>query len=136
MSEDVRYKGKLKLILHSSEETIEEDCKNLLYGSHDNVVGKYLINPHKENSMHEYFELPYLEELRYEIYELYNHIYVREFYENGIKKYDIYEVLNLEEEYATSWFRINENLEFDLSYYNGGFGFEEALDRAFDNIGK
>ena len=114
MSEMVRYTGKLRLKEKLPNETLEEQCKRILFE-------------------HNYFELQYYydswkEMLCYELYERYV-IYNNEVYEVIEKNYrDFYD--SIFEAYKND----NGTIDYQVVYYNGGCGFTEAIEEALNNI--
>lgn len=106
MSETVHYRGVLKKVERHEEETLEEQCKRLL-----------------ENK-----ELPsYLDSYEeYLVDENYQQITIQ----NGI----IYRVEKEEVNPDGDIFKASINdkgeIEFEVRYYNGGCGFDEAIEEA------
>jgi hypothetical protein len=110
LSETVHYKGVLKKVERYEGETLEEQCKRLM----DN---KEL--PSYFDSYEEYF-----------VDENYQKITIQ----NGV----VYRVEKEEVDPDSDIFkaRINENndIEFEVRYYNGGCGFDEAIEEAVKSI--
>lgn len=110
MSETVHYKGILKEVKRYEGETLEEQCKRLM-----------------ENK-----DLPSY----YDTYEEYllDENYRKITIQNGI----VYRVEKEEVDPYSDIFnaRMNENgeIEFEVRYYNGGCGFDEAIEEAVKNI--
>ena len=111
MSEMVHYNGKLKLVNRLSNETLEDQCKRLLEADE---VSKYY------SSYREMFE-----DILYDTYIINNDV--------------IYEVLSKKRhEYDENIFIMKDNkdgtYDYEVMYYNGGCGFNEAVEEAFDNL--
>ena len=110
MSETVHYKGVLRKVERNEGETLEEQCKRLLESK----------------------ELP-------SYYDTYQEYFVDENYrrmtiQNGI----IYRVEKEEVDPYSDIFRASINykdeIEFEVKYYNGGCGFDEAIEDAIKSI--
>ena len=110
MSETVHYKGKLKEIELLEDETFEMQCKRILgvesLGGYDS----------------------YSERLSAAIYDdLYKKYLL-------IDKNTLYEIVELSEhDPDKDKFLIDDDLSFEVKYYNGGCSFNEAINKAFEN---
>lgn len=113
MSETVQYRGKLIKLKKLNNETLEQQSERIC----------------KENYLYErpcYYR-NWGEYLTGELYERYyinnNNLYVIES-EQVDPEYDIFNA------------SLNKNgeIEFEVKYYNGGCGFNEALDEAMNNL--
>lgn len=110
MSETVHYKGVLKSIERYANETLEDQCKRLL-------DGKEL--PSYCDSYKEFF----LDE-NYQKAVIIDGIIYRAVKEDVDPDSDIFRAK-----------KINDNeIEFEVRYYNGGCGFNEAIDKALENM--
>ena len=119
MSKTVHYKGKLKLIekFPNETETIEEQCKRIL--EEDNI---------DISSCAFYFD-------NYEeILLLYDQLYNKYVIANG----NLYKVLSKQEIEEYEMFNINDNkdgaYDYEVMYYNGGMGLDEAIEESFKNM--
>ncbi|MEK3955684.1 MULTISPECIES: hypothetical protein [unclassified Psychrobacillus] len=112
MSETVHYKGVLSRVERFEKENLEEQCKRLL----------------GNKELPSYFD-------SYEEYLLDKH-YRTMTIQNG----DVYQVEKEEVDPDSGIFNasISENGEitFEVRYYNGGCGFDEAIENALKNIGQ
>lgn len=113
MSEMVHYNGKLKLVDRLPNETLEDQCKRLL---ETDEVTKYY------DSYREMFE-----DVLYDRYV--------------INDNNIYEILSKKRhEYDEDIFIMKDNkdgtYDYEVMYYNGGCGFTEAIEEAFENLNK
>ncbi|MNW52740.1 hypothetical protein D3C74_302720 [compost metagenome] len=110
MSETVHYKGILRKTERFENETLEDQCKRLL----DNKkLPKYC--------------------------DSYQEFFLDENYSGAvIQEGDIYLVEKIEVDPDSGIFKakiINNNeIEFEVRYYNGGCSFNEAIDEAFNSI--
>lgn len=109
MSEVVHYKGTLTKIDKFTNESLEEQCKRLL-------------NTH---------ELP-------DYYDTYREMFEDTFYNQYVICNDeIYSVYR-KDVYSDDMFNAkiisNNEIEFEVMYYNGGCGFTEAIEIALKNI--
>ena len=116
MSETVRYTGKLvRLHRLNHLETLEEQCKRLYGKELDKCYDDYqeaLQDVRVDNSSQQSYIIH-----GDDVYK------VKEFKDKEIEE-DSFELK-----------RINGNdFEFEVMYYNGGCGFSEALDYAFENL--
>ena len=114
MSEMVHYTGKLQLVHKIPNETLEEQSKRIL-------------------AEHNYFELnsycdSWIEMLCEELYERYivtnDNIYKVVEKNNKTDEYDIFN--------ATQNF--DGTIDYEVMYYNGGCSFNEAIERALENM--
>jgi len=105
MSETVHYKGTLKMCIKRHNETLEEQCKRIIREDNDS---------YKEMLLGEF----------YQEYIVYDDIL-----------YLVAEKKNIEPD--GDIFIMNENMDgslaFEVRYYNGGCGFDEAIEYAFEN---
>jgi hypothetical protein len=110
LSETVHYKGVLRKVERQEEETLEAQCKRLL-------GNKEL--PSYFDSYEEYL-----------VDENYQNITIQ----NGI----VYQVEKEDVDPYSDIFRAsisdNGEIEFEVRYYNGGCGFDEAIEDALKNI--
>lgn len=114
MSETVRYTGKLKLIENLSNETLEDQCRRIL-------------------EEHNYFELngycdSWEEMLDDELYGQYV-IYNDKVYEVVEKNYK-----DIGEDIFESYQNEDKTISYEVMYYNGGCGFNEAIGYALENM--
>lgn len=111
MSEDVYYRGKVKLLERNLEETLEEQCKRI-------------FNQELKKSYHETYADALLEE-HYDEYIIYD----GNLYSIGdLEDVDIYDELFKSK-------RIDDkNIGFEVKYYNGGCSLTEAIHQALDNL--
>lgn len=112
MSETVHYKGVLRKTERFEGENLEEQCKRLL----------------GNKELPSYFD-------NYEEWLLDNY-YKTMTIQNGV----IYEVEKIEVDADSDIFNAtlkeNGEVEFEVRYYNGGCGFDEAIEEAVKNIDK
>lgn len=107
MSETVHYKGKLKEVEKLENEKLDDLCK------------RYLNNKPLPSCFESYIEL--IED------ELYKNIVIH--------NEKLYEVVEMNEiHYDEDIFIMNDDLSFEVRYYNGGCSFHEAIEEAFDLI--
>lgn len=116
MSETVYYKGKLKEVSKLPNETLEQQCKRVL-------------NNKNIKNLHKY----YGDWTVYMNYEFSDEYYIN--YKNST----LYSIINKEgvntdEDFFHAKSNNNNEIEFEVQYYNGGCGFDEALDEAIENI--
>lgn len=112
MSEYVGYEGTLKLMQKLNGETLEEQCKRL-------------VNDYGEIDMCYYdtYEDALLDEFYDEYYVHENNLYRVE-----RDKYCEQDIFRGERE--------GNHIKFQVQYYDGGYSFNEALDRVMKNITK
>ena len=110
MSETVHYRGTLTEVDMLDNETLEEQCKRLLGDTE-------LLSYYKS----------YQEMLLDQFYEIYI-IYDDTLY--------LVEKRNYEPDGDIFWSKGNEDrsISFEVKYYNGGCGFNEAIEEALENI--
>jgi hypothetical protein len=112
MSETVHYKGILTRVLPNEGETIQDIAKRIL--DHHNIEFDDCYDD-------------YLECLQDNYYQGY-----------VVLDDKIYEVEKKELDPDSSLFKAvlysDGTIEFEVKYYNGGCGFGEAIDHAYDNI--
>lgn len=110
MSETVHYKGVLKKVEKFEGESLEEQCKRLLRNkdlpSYHDSYKEYLIDQY-------YHEMTIQNDIVYRIEK-------EEVDPDG----DIFKA-NMND---------NGEIEFEVRYYNGGCGFNEAIEKAIKNI--
>ncbi|EKS4345002.1 hypothetical protein QB607_003005 [Clostridium botulinum] len=113
MSEMVQYKGKLIKLEKLNNETLEQQSERIC----------------KENNFYKLpdFYYTWAECLTSELYERY--------YISNDSLYSI-ESEQVDPEYDMFNASLNKNgeIEFEVKYYNGGCGFNEALDEAMNNL--
>ncbi|MBT2759920.1 hypothetical protein [Paenibacillus sp. ISL-20] len=110
MSETVHYRGILKMIERYNNETLEDQCKRLL---DDKELPSY-CDSYEEFFLDENFDKAVIID---------GMIYLAE-KEAVDSDSDIFKVK-----------KINDNeIEFEVRYYNGGCSFNEAIDEAFNNM--
>ncbi|APR02564.1 TPA: hypothetical protein ACXDAY_002133 [Clostridium botulinum] len=113
MSKTVQYIGKLTELRRLDNETLEQQCEKVC----------------KENNLYELpdFYYTWAECLTSELYKRYyinnNSLYVIES-EQIDPEYDIF----------NASMNDNEEIEFEVKYYNGGCSFNEALNKAMSNL--
>ncbi|HCL4455055.1 hypothetical protein EJM73_08325 [Clostridium botulinum] len=115
MSEIVQYKGKLIKLEKLNNETLEQQSERFC----------------KENNL---YELPDF----YDTWEEYltGELYKR-YYINNNNLYIIKsEQVDPECDIFNASMNDNGEIEFEIKYYNGGCGFDEALDEAISNLKK
>jgi len=111
MSETVHYKGVLNKIERYENETMEQQCKRLLDGK----------------------ELP-------SYFDTYAEYLVDEFYhEMTIQDGVVYRVERIKEvdpdgDIFNAKLQNDGRVEFEIRYYNGGCGFDEAIEEALEDI--
>lgn len=110
MSETVHYRGTMRAVEKLDNESIESQCKRIL---NNNKLPVYCDS----------YQEMLLDEL-YEKFIIYNDV--------------LYSVLKTEidpEEYM-SIASVNENgdINFEVKYYNGGCGFNEAIEEALEKV--
>lgn len=106
------YKGKLRKVERLENETLEEQCKRVLDSQGES-------DPLEEGSYDSY-----LEKLTY-------------YHEFVLCNGELYGVISMEErdpdgEIFTMTEKENGDLDFEVRYYNGGYGFNEAIERAYE----
>ena len=107
MSETVMYKGKLKNLNIAPAEFLKQQGKDL-----DSVLQKYAT---------------YTSAINFEFY--------KKFYATELTVFKV--ELDTEVDEYSDIFQSKQNgkdIDFLLKYYNGGCGFEEALDKAIENM--
>lgn len=110
MSETVHYKGVLKKIERYDTETLEDQCKRLLADK----------------------ELP-------SYYDSYEEFFSDEHYHKAVVlDGSIYRVeredVDLDEDIFRASKINNNEITFEVKYYNGGCSFNEAIEEAFENM--
>jgi hypothetical protein len=108
MSETVHYRGVLKRLERVAEETLEEQCKRLLDGK----------------DLPDYFD-SYAEFI---VDEKYHEITIQNGSVYRVEKEDV----DPDGDIFKSTINENGDIEFEVRYYNGGCGFEEALEEAMN----
>lgn len=110
MSEVVHYRGKLYEVEKLENETLEEQCKRLL-----------------ENKELDEFYDSYKEMLLDDLSDYFTE-------HNEV----IYRITKENVDIDEDIFQMNKNedgsISFEVKYYNGGCGFSEAIEEAFENI--
>jgi hypothetical protein len=113
MSQQETIIGKLKLMPKLENETLEDQCKRIYneqFGQHKTPW----LDSFEEDLMDEC----------YEKFVIYNN--------------DLYEVIQKKDMDYCDMFNLVDNNDgtynFSLSYYNGGYSFSEAIERAFENM--
>lgn len=110
MSETVHYKGTLRPLPKLIGETLEEQCKRLMM---DKEIPSY-YEDYKEFLTSEHYEkMIILEDTVYQVEK------------TDIDPFDDIFNAHLEE---------NGDIKFELKYYNGGCGFDEAIEEALEKI--
>lgn len=110
MSETVHYRGTLVKLERFENESLEDQCKRLL---------NYQELPSYWDNYQEYL----LDEKYKEVTIQNGNVYMVT-KEEIDPDYDIYKAKE----------NSNGDIEFEVRYYNGGCGFEEAIESALDNI--
>jgi hypothetical protein len=110
MSETVHYKGTLKKLERKEGVSLEEQCKEMLGGGE---LPSYFDN---------YQE--WLED------NFYREIIIRDGYLYRVEKMDI----DPDGDIFNASIGNNEEIEFEVRYYNGGCSFNEAIEHAIKNI--
>ena len=110
MSETVHYKGVLRKVERQEGETLEEQCKRLL----DNK---------DIPSYYDSYEECFSDEC-YDKFTIYNGIIY------NIEKEDV----GTDEDIFNAKIEDNGEISFEVRYYNGGCGLEEAIEEALKNI--
>lgn len=119
MSETVHYKGRLKLIVKTSNvEFLEDICKKL-------------YSQYKSNDL--YYDT-WVEQLQDELYDTF--VIIEDEHDNV----SIYEILSKNHVDEYEMFNINkindETYEYEIMYYNGCMGFSEAIEESFNRLGE
>lgn len=112
MSETVHFKGVLEVVERHDGENLDEQCKRIL----------------NNRELPSYYE-NYQEFLRDEFYKdmtIQNGVVYR------VKKTNV----DPDGDIFNATLRENGDIEFEVRYYNGACGFDEALEEAIDNIKK
>ena len=113
MSETVHYKGILTRVLPCDGETLQDIAKRIL--DHHNEI------------VEDYYDGDYLDCLEDKFYQGY-----------VVLDDKIYEVEKKELDPDGNIFKASlysdGTIEFEVKYYNGGCGFDEAIDHAIDNM--
>jgi len=109
------YKGNLTKVERLENESLEEQCKRLLEGK----MSREVILP-------DYYD-SYAEMLIDEFYEEY-YVY------NGILYLMYREFIDSEGDIFNANEEENGTINFEVRYWNGGCGFNEAIERAVKNI--
>ena len=109
------YKGILTKVERLENESLEDQCKRLL-----------------EKEMSREVFLP-------DYYDSYAEMLVNEFYEeyyvyNGILYLMYREFIDSDGDIFNANEEENDNINFEVRYWNGGCGFNEAIERAIKNI--
>jgi len=115
MSYYEHYKGILIKVEKLENESLEEQCKRLLEGK----IAQEVILPNYYNS----YEEMLLDEF-YEEYYVYNGILYSMYRESIDSDGDIFNANEGE----------NGTINFEVRYYNGGCGFNEAIEESIKNI--
>lgn len=110
LSETVHYKGVLKTIERHEGETLEEQCKRLL----------------ENKELPSYFD-SYAE---YLLDENYKKITIQ----NGVVYLIEKEEVDPDGDIFNASINDNGEIEFEVRYYNGGCGFDEAIEEAIKSI--
>lgn len=114
MSETVHYTGKLEAVDALPDESLEDQCKRIL-AEH---------NYYNLDSLYDSWEEMFCEEL-YERYVIANdNIYKVVEKNNKSDEYDIFS--------ATQ--NLDGTIDYEVMYYNGGCSFNEAVERALENM--
>lgn len=114
MSETVHYKGKLELVEKDKDEILEDVCKRVL-----------LKHGYRElkNCFDSYGEM------------LYNKLYNK----YVITENNVYKILSKEEVEEYEIFNISDNengtYDYEVMYYTGGMGLDEAIEESFNRSG-
>lgn len=113
MSETVHYKGTLKMCIKNYGESLEDQCKRILENEKNKIFDGY-YSSYKEMLLDEFYQ-EYIE------------------YDNIL--YLVVEKKNVEPD--GDIFMMSEHsdrtISFEVRYYNGGCGFNEAIEYAFEN---
>lgn len=108
MSETVHYKGILKKVERLTEETLEDQCKRLLDNkdlpSYHDTYAEFITDEHYQKIV----------VVNGEVYQ--------------VEK----EMLDGDSDIFRASLIDNENIEFEVKYYNGGCGFDEAIEEALN----
>jgi hypothetical protein len=111
MSEQVSYKGKLKKITDKNL-SLEEQCKSICKSHNINSLG---------------WHDSYIDVVRFDLDDDYT-----------ISNNEIYKILEKKSYDDFEWCIVKKNsdgtYDFDVSYYNGGCSFEEAIENGFDDL--
>lgn len=114
MSETVHYVGKLQIVEKLENETLEEICKRIL-------------NKHNYFDLKSYFD-SWQEMLYDELYEKYVVVNDNVFEVlTKIDKGNEYDIFNIE-------VNNDKTYNYEVMYYNGGCGFNEAIEEAFNKL--
>lgn len=113
MSEQVYESGKLKLIRKKPNETLEEQCKRILE--------------------------KYNKDTELDFYDSYVEMFNEEFYyDYVILDNNIYKVVELFNPELEDIYHLHDNkdgtMNFVLSYYNGRYSFNEAIEKAYERM--
>ena len=110
MSETVHYRGTLKEVKRLEGENLSEQCKKLLG---DKELPVYCDN-YEEFILDEYYQ-------KFTI-------------QNGILYKIEKEEIDLDSDIFKASNGVNGEINFEVRYYNGGCGFDEAIEEALKNI--
>jgi hypothetical protein len=110
MSETVHYKGVLRKVERLEGETLEEQCKRLL----------------EDKELPSYFD-SYQEFL---LDEYYNKMTIQNSIVYSVEKEDV----DPDGDIFNASIEENGEIQFEVRYYNGGCGFDEAIEEAIKNI--
>ena len=119
MSETVHYKGKLKLIVKTSNNDFLEDICQKLYA-------EYRSDDLYEDSWYDQLQS-----------ELYNEYAVIEGKDDSVSIYKIVSKNNVEDyEMFNIKKTTHDEYEYEVMYYNGGMGLSEAIEESFKRLGE
>jgi hypothetical protein len=110
LSETVHYKGVLKKVEKQEGEQLEEQCKRLL----------------EDKELPSYFD-SYQEWL---LDQFYQEIIIQNGVVYRVEKEDVDPYGDI----FNASLQSNGEIEFEVRYYNGGCGFDEAIEEAMENI--
>ena len=119
MSETVHYKGKLKLIVKTSNiDFLEDICKKL----------------YAEYRSDDLYYDSWCEQLQSELYNEY--VVIEDDHEN-VSVYEIKSKKNIDEYEMFNVTKLdNDEYEYEVMYYNGGMGLSEAIEESFKRLGE
>ena len=118
MSEVVHYKGKLKHLKKLENETLEEQCKRIV----EQLIAEEL-------DIDVDFYDSYIETLLYEVDCIDYVVFNNELYQVISQKY-----IDSNEDIFMAIQCLNDTVDYEVQYYNGGCSFTEALGYALENL--
>jgi len=111
MSETVHYRGTLTRVERFENETLEKQCKR--------IIGNVTLPSYYES----------YKEMLLEGYEYYQNYFLQDDILYSVSKKEI----DTDEDIFNSSENKDGTINFEVKYYNGGCGFNEALEYALEN---